>query len=323
MNKSYSIKLNIIVPENLTGKRLDQALAILLPDYSRARMQSWIKTGQVTVDDKILKSNARVHANQKIIINAVMFNEENWEAQDIPLNIVYEDEAVIIINKPVGLVVHPAVGNPDKTLVNALLNHAPELAVLPRAGIIHRLDKDTSGLLIVARSLKAHAKLVAELQERKIKREYEAIVNGVMTAGGTIDMPIGRHSRDRKRMAVTDSGKAAVTNYRIIQKFRFHTYVKVFLQTGRTHQIRVHMAHINYPIVGDQIYGGRLKLPPKISSELMHILQNFKRQALHACRLELVHPITNKTMEWQAPLPNDMQQLLQALVADLRVIKSI
>lgn len=323
MNKSYSINLKVLIPKNLSGLRLDQALAILFPDYSRARMQTWIKTGQVTINNKILKPNSKVHADQQVIINAVIPNQENWEAQAIPLNIVYEDDAIIIINKPIGLVVHPAVGNPDKTLLNALLNHAPELAKLPRAGIIHRLDKDTSGLLVITRNLKAHTKLVKELQERKIKREYDAIVNNIMTAGGTINKPIGRDPKNRKRMAVSALGKEAITTYRIVQKFRAHTHLKVFLQTGRTHQIRVHMSYINHPIVGDQVYGGRLKFPAKISEELKQCLQNFKHQALHASCLGLTHPIANKFMEWQAPLPNDMQELLSALDVDCNKSKQL
>jgi 23S rRNA pseudouridine1911/1915/1917 synthase len=316
MNKNHSVKLKTIIPKNLAGKRLDQALSILFSDYSRARIQTWIKTGEATIDHKIAKPNYKVCTDQEVIIDATIINQENWKAQAIPLNIVYEDDAIIVINKPVGLVVHPAAGNPDKTLLNALLNHAPELACLPRAGIIHRLDKNTSGLLVIARNLKAHAKLVTELQKRKIKREYQAIVNGVMTAGGTIDIPIGRHPKNRKLMTTIESGKVAITTYRIIQKFRAHTHIKVLLQTGRTHQIRVHMAHINYSIVGDPVYGGRLKIPAKISEELKQRLQNFKHQALHASCLGLVHPITNQAMEWQASLPEDMQQLLCVLKKD-------
>lgn len=316
MNKSYSINLNTVIPKKLSGLRLDQALAILFPDYSRCRLQTWIKTGQITVDNKILKLSSKVHTDQHVIINAIITEHENWEAQAIPLNIVYEDDDIIIINKPIGLVVHPAPGNLDKTLLNAILNHAPELAKLPRAGIIHRLDKDTSGLLVIARNLKAHKNLVTELQERKIKREYDAIVNNIMTAGGTINKPIGRDPKNRKRMAINSAGKEAITTYRIIQKFRAHTHIKVNLQTGRTHQIRVHMASINHPLVGDQVYGGRLKIPAKISAELKQCLQNFKHQALHASCLGLIHPITNKFMEWKAPLPYDMQELLNALNID-------
>ncbi len=294
--------LKAIISAHLDNKRLDQALAELFPQYSRARLQSWIKSGHVLVDGKILKPRDKVHSGQNIILTPIIEPQEQWEAQKIPLNIIYEDDDIIVINKPAGLVVHPGAGVRDKTMLNALLHHAPELAKLPRAGIIHRLDKDTSGLLVIARNLEAHTKLVAELQARNIKREYEAVVVGVMTAGGTIDAPIGRHPKDRKRMAVVDSGKPAITHYRVIKRFTSHTHIKVMLETGRTHQIRVHMAYIHYPIVGDPVYGGnRAKY------------KNFKRQALHAKYLALIHPRTGKQMEWEAPLPDDMRQLLKEL----------
>lgn len=290
------------IPENLDSKRQDQALAKLFPDYSRSLITSWIKAGQVKIDGNILKPDDKIRTGQKVIISAEIENREYWQAQPIQLNIIYEDEDIIVIDKPAGLVVHPAAGTPDKTLVNALLYHAPELAGLPRAGIIHRLDKGTSGLLVIARNLKAHSKLVKELQQRKITREYEAVVNGVMTAGGTIDKPIGRHPRDRKRMAVIESGKPAITHYRVIKRFPAYTHIKVILETGRTHQIRVHMAHIHYPLVGDPVYGGKFKPPTDI-----------KRQALHARRLVLLHPTTGKQMEWTSSLPHDIQELLQQL----------
>jgi 23S rRNA pseudouridine1911/1915/1917 synthase len=307
------VNIKTIIPEDLDSKRLDQALAELVPEYSRNRLKSWIIAGQVKVDGKKLRPRDKVHIGQKVEIKAAIEPEERWEAEPIALNIVYEDADIIVLNKPAGLVVHPAPGSRDKTMLNALLYHAPELANLPRAGIIHRLDKDTSGLLVVARNLQAHTKLVAELQARNIKREYEAIVTGVMTAGGTVDAPIGRHPRDRKRMTVIASGKQAITHYRVIKRFLAHTHIKVTLETGRTHQIRVHMAYIHYPIVGDPVYGVRLKLPAGISDELREALQNFKRQALHSRRLGLIHPVTNKPMEWQTPLPDDMQQLLKLL----------
>jgi 23S rRNA pseudouridine1911/1915/1917 synthase len=294
--------LKTIIPENLDNKRLDQALAKLFPEYSRTRLQAWIKAGQVTVDGKVLKPRDKVHTGQNIIVTPIIEPQEHWEAQPIVLDIIYEDDDIIIINKPAGLVVHPGAGTRDKTMLNALLHHAPELTKLPRAGIIHRLDKDTSGLLVVARNLKSHTKLVADLQQRNIKREYEAIVVGVMTAGGTIDAPIGRHPKDRKRMAVVVFGKPAITHYRVIKRFKAHTHIKVMLETGRTHQIRVHMAHIHYPIVGDPVYGGNKAR-----------YKNFKRQALHAKCLGLIHPRTGKQMEWHAPLPNDMQWLLEEL----------
>lgn len=294
--------LTAIISVNLDNKRLDQALAEIFPQYSRSRLQTWIKDGHVLVDGKILKPRDKVHSGQNIILTPIIEPQEQWKPQPIALNIIYEDEDIIIINKPAGLVVHPGAGVRDKTMLNALLHHAPELAKLPRAGIIHRLDKDTSGLLVIARNLEAHTKLVAELQARNIKREYEAVVVGVMTAGGTIDAPIGRHPKDRKRMAVVDSGKPAITHYRVIKRFTSHTHIKVMLETGRTHQIRVHMAYIHYPIVGDPVYGGnRAKY------------KNFKRQALHAKYLALIHPKTGQKMEWDAPLPDDMQQLLKEL----------
>lgn len=284
--KQKPINLAANIPEELANNRLDQVLAKLFPEYSRTKLQTWIKAGYVN-----------------ITVNAMLEPQERWEAQPIKLDIIYEDDDIMIINKPAGLVVHPAAGNPDSTMLNALLHHDSELNKLPRAGIIHRLDKDTSGLLVVAKTLTAYTKLVAELQARKIKREYEAIVNGVMTAGGTIDAAIGRHPRDRKRMAVTASGKPAVTHYRVIKRFDKYTHIKVMLETGRTHQIRVHMAYIHYPIVGDPVYGGRYKCP----------LATFNRQALHARRLGLNHPQTGEYMEWEAPLPKDMQQLLKKL----------
>lgn len=310
--------MDINIPEYLDNKRLDQVVAELFPEYSRARLQAWIKAGQITVDGKILRPRDKVHTGQHVEINPIIEPVETWQAQPITLDIIYEDKDIIVINKPAGLVVHPAAGRPHSTMLNALLYHAPKLANLPRAGIIHRLDKDTSGLLVVAKNLKAHTKLVAKLQERKITREYEAIVNGVMIAGGTVNAPIGRHPRDRKRMAVITGGKPAITHYRVIKRFRAHTHIKVILETGRTHQIRVHMAYIHYPIVGDQVYGGRQKVPAGINEELKQHLQNFKRQALHAKRLGLIHPVTGKKMEWQVPLPKDMQQLLKMLNKDFK-----
>ncbi len=312
--------MDINIPKHLDNKRLDQAVAELFPEYSRARLQAWIKAGQITVDGKTLRPRDKVHTGQHVEINPIIEPVETWQPQPITLDIIYEDKDIIVINKPAGLVVHPAAGRPRSTMLNALLHYASELANLPRAGIIHRLDKDTSGLLVVAKNLKAHTKLVAELQERKITREYEAIVNGVMTAGGTVNAPIGRHPRDRKRMAVITSGKGkpAITHYRVIKRFRAHTHIKVILETGRTHQIRVHMAYIHYPIVGDQIYGGKQKLPKGINEELKQYLQNFKRQALHAKRLGLIHPTTGKQIDWQTPLPHDMQQLLKLLKKDFQ-----
>jgi 23S rRNA pseudouridine1911/1915/1917 synthase len=245
--------------------------------------------------------------------------EGEWQSEPISLDILHEDAHLIVINKPVGMVVHPAAGNPGGTMLNALLHHAPELRHVPRAGIVHRLDKDTSGVLVVARDLSAHKYLVEQLQARAFVREYLAVVNGVLTAGGTVDAPIGRHPVQRKRMAVVNvGGKSAVTHYRVEQRFRAHTLIKVNLETGRTHQIRVHMAHIHHALVGDQVYGGRLKLPAGSSEELIEVLRKFKRQALHARYLELVHPGTGESMGWEAPIPDDMQHLIDVMQEDSR-----
>ena len=312
-----SIQLQIVVPETLDGSRLDQALVTLFPQYSRSQHQNWIKKGQVTVDEQTHRPKDKVHTDQTIKIAAELTVEDRWEAQDIPLNIIYEDEDIIIIDKPVGLVVHPGAGNPDKTLVNALLYHDSKLNTLPRAGIIHRLDKDTAGLLVIARSLEAHNTLVKAMQAREIKREYEAIVQGVMISGGTIEAPIARHPKHRTQMAIVQSGKPAVTHYRIIKKYRAHTHLRIQLETGRTHQIRVHFQHINYPLIGDKTYIKRLRLPSGVSENLKKAITHFPRQALHATQLELSHPISGKVMRWESPLPEDLKNLIAALQTDL------
>lgn len=307
------VVITVVVPESLAFSRLDRVLSTLCDQYSRTTLQKWIEAGYVTVDGQILRSRDIVEAGQQINIDATISAATAWKPQAIELNVVYEDQHISVINKPVGLVVHPGAGQTDSTLLNALLNRYPELELVPRAGIVHRLDKDTSGLLVVARDLVAQTKLVRALEKRQVTREYSAIVWGVMTAGGTVDAPIGRHPIKRVLMAVTPSGKPAVTHYRVIKRFLAHSHLKVILETGRTHQIRVHMAHIHYPIVGDQQYSGRLKLPAGISSEMRTYLQGCKRQALHAQRLKLAHPITGVEMEWEAPLPDDMQELLRML----------
>lgn len=308
------IKLSAILPDELGGLRLDQALAKLFPEHSRSRLQLWIQDKKVHVDGQLLRGKDKVLPAQLIEVNAeAPIIHTVWEAQAITLDILYEDEQLIIVNKPAGLVVHPAAGNPDSTLLNALLHYAPELRDIPRAGIVHRLDKDTSGILVVARTLAAHTYLVAKIQAREVKREYLAVITGTLTAGGTVEAPIGRHHANRTHMAVTESGKIAITHYRVIEKFPAHTYIRVILETGRTHQIRVHMAHIGRPIVGDQTYGGRLKLPAKCSDELKDCLRTFKRQALHAYKLALIHPVTGVEMSWEAPIPEDFQHLLHVL----------
>lgn len=304
------------IPAELDGKRLDQAVAVLFQEYSRSRLQQWIRDGQVRVDARTLRPRDKVYAGQQVTLNAVLVPEGEWQAQNIPLDIVYEDAYLLVINKPPGLVVHPAAGNYSGTMLNALLHHAPQLENLPRAGIVHRLDKDTSGLLVVAKDLASHKALVAQLQAREFEREYLAIVVGVMTAGGTVEAPIGRHPVQRKRMAVVSNGKPAITHYRVQERFRAHSLIRVRLETGRTHQIRVHMAYVHFPLVGDPIYGGRLKLPRGCTPALAEALHRFRRQALHAARLGIIHPHTAEPLAWEVPMPTDMQDLLGVLQAD-------
>jgi len=307
---------NTIIPSELAGYRLDKALATLFPSYSRARLQQWIRNGQVLINTAPWRGKDKVKGGEKVQVTAQLEEEVPWKAQVLPLNILYEDEDLLVVNKPANLVVHPGAGHQDNTLVNALLHHTPTLASIPRAGIIHRLDKDTSGILAVARSLPAHTHLVAQLQNHDLMREYQAVVTGVLVAGGTVDAPIGRHHIHRTRMAVEASGKQAITHYRIIQRYRAHTLLRVKLETGRTHQIRVHLAYKHYSIVGDSIYGGRLRIPPNSQDTFKEILRTFPRQALHAERLGLTHPINGKWMQWSVPLPDDMQDLLVALEKD-------
>jgi len=310
--------LEAIVPLDAAGQRLDQVLAALFPDFSRTRLQQWVRAGHVTVNGRTLRARDKVWGGERIAVTAVVEEETPWRGEAIPLDIVYEDDSLIVLNKPPGLVVHPGAGNREGTLVNALLHYAPELANVPRAGIVHRLDKDTSGLLAVARTLRAHKSLVEQLQARTVRREYFAIVVGVMTAGGSIEAPIGRHPVERTRMAVVNGGRPAVSHYRVLERFRHHSYIKVKLETGRTHQVRVHMAHLHHPLVGDPVYGGRLRLPAACSPALREALRRFKRQALHAGALGLVHPDSGEALYWEAPLPVDMQQLLEALRDDAR-----
>lgn len=304
------------IPASCAGMRLDQALAQLFTEYSRSRLSQWLKAGQVRVNGEQMRGRDKVWGGEQVEIEAELEEQIAWQAEAIPLDIEYEDEQLIVINKPAGLVVHPAAGNPAGTLVNALLHHDPDLSTIPRAGIVHRLDKDTSGLLVVAKTLSAQKSLVEQLQTRSLLREYEAVVTGVITAGGSVDAPIGRHPVQRKRMAVTPSGKPAVTHYRVVERFRAHSWIRCRLETGRTHQIRVHMAHIHYPLVGDPDYGGRLRLPRGCSEALADTLRGFRRQALHAGRLGLIHPQSGKKLEWKANLPADMEQLLTDLRAD-------
>ena len=305
------------IPVELAGQRLDQALARLFPEYSRSRLTQWIKDGHALLDGNPARPRDAVMDGHRVALTVVVEPQTAVAAEDLPLDIAYEDAALIVVNKPAGLVVHPGAGNRAGTLQNALLHHAPELAEVPRSGLVHRLDKDTSGLLVVARTLEAHTKLVAALQAREFEREYLAVVNGVMTGGGTVDAPLGRHATDRLLMSVREDGRTAVTHYRVLKRYRAHTQVAVQLETGRTHQIRVHLAHIRYPIVGDPVYGRRLTLPPAAAPHLKEVLQGFRRQALHARRLGLVHPLSGERMSWEAQAPADIQGLLAALDDDL------
>lgn len=312
-NIESAIQLQAIVPAHLDNKRLDKAVAELFSEYSRSRLQNWIREGKILVDGKIKRPRDLVHAAEEIRVDALLLPQEIWKAQEIALDIIYEDEALLVINKPVGLVVHPAAGNPDNTLVNALLNHSPALNQIPRAGVVHRLDKDTSGLLVIAKTLVAHTHLVKQLQERTVEREYDAIVCGHLISGGTVDAPIGRHPGQRTKMSVNEMGKTAITHYRVVERFGAYTRIKVKLETGRTHQIRVHMAHIHHPLLGDKAYGHRLKLPKNASESLIQALRNFKHQALHAARLGLIHPVTQQYVEWEVNVPNDMKELIEIL----------
>lgn len=312
MNNNH-IQYTREIPEELAGLRLDQALSQLFPEFSRSRLKEWLLAGKLRVAGKDMRPRDKVNGHETIFLEAELEEQTEWQAEAISLDIIHEDDVMIVINKPVGLVVHPAVGHSQGTLVNALLHHCPDLANLPRAGLIHRLDKDTSGLLLIAKTLQAHTYLVKQLQKRRIHREYRAVVTGVMTGGGTIDAAIGRHSHQRKRMAIQEEGKPAVTHYRVIERFKHHTYIRVILETGRTHQIRVHMSHIHYPIVGDPVYGGRFQLPPKASDPLKAMLRGFKRQALHAFKLELLHPVTKEPCVFEVDIPNDLKELLDVL----------
>lgn len=318
---SDKIQLDGFVPDELSGMRLDQAMAKMFPEFSRGQLSKWIKAGEVTVDDTQLRPRDSVAGGEQVTINTVLSRQDDsWSAEPISLDIVYEDEDVVIINKPAGMVVHPGAGNQQGTLVNALLAHAPQLANIPRAGIVHRIDKATTGLLMVAKTLQAHNSLVSQLQARTVVREYQAIAIGVMTAGGTVDAPIGRHHIDRKRMAVSQTGKAAVTHYRVEQRFRAHTLIRCKLETGRTHQIRVHMAHIRHPLLGDPVYSGRFKQAKGMSQACRDAVQGFRRQALHAGILGFKHPTTGEDVSWQVELPEDMQTILDMLAEDARLM---
>ena len=329
---SGAIAMRETVPVELGGKRFDQIAAELFPDYSRARLQQWIKSGELTVDGAARQVKDKLMAGARLALHAQLQPIDEWQAEAIELDIVYEDDDLLVIDKPAGLVVHPAAGHAQGTLLNALLHHLPSLNTIPRAGIVHRLDKDTTGLMVVAKNLTAQANLVEQLQARSVHREYDAIVAGVLVSGGTVNAPIGRHPHDRKRQAVFDKQrgvdkervqhgggniKEAITHYRVVQRFRAHTHIRCLLETGRTHQIRVHMAHIKHPLLGDPVYGGRFKIPSSMQAQTVEFLRAFPRQALHARKLELLHPRSGDLLQWQCSLPADMQELLDYLRDDL------
>ncbi|SHO55230.1 23S rRNA pseudouridine(1911/1915/1917) synthase RluD [Vibrio quintilis] len=314
---AQQIELKSTVKVTQLGQRLDQAIAELFTDFSRSRLKEWLLAGKVLVDDEvIMKPRHKVMGGEEITLHAELEDEDRWEPQDLPLDIVYEDDDILVINKPRDFVVHPGAGTPDGTVLNALLYYYPDIAEVPRAGIVHRLDKDTTGLMVVAKTVPAQTRLVRALQKRQITREYEAIATGTMTAGGVVDKPIGRHSTKRTLMAVTPMGKPAVTHYRVAEHFREHTRIRLRLETGRTHQIRVHMSSIQHPLLGDVAYGGRVRIPKGASEPLVSLLRSFDRQALHAVMLKFDHPVTGEPMEFHAPVPDDMVEMTEALRDD-------
>jgi 23S rRNA pseudouridine1911/1915/1917 synthase len=316
---AQQIELTNTVKDSQLGQRLDQAIAELFADFSRSRLKDWLLEGKVQVDGEVItKPRTKVMGGEAITLQAELEDEERWEAQDIPLDIVYEDDDIMVINKPRDFVVHPGAGTPDSTVLNALLHHYPDIAEVPRAGIVHRLDKDTTGLMVVAKTVPAQTRLVRALQKRKITREYEAIAIGRMTAGGRVDQPIGRHSTKRTLMAVAPMGKPAVTHYRVAEHFREHTRIRLRLETGRTHQIRVHMSYLQHPLLGDTAYGGRARIPSGASEELTDMIRKFDRQALHAVMLKFEHPVSGEEVEFHAPVPDDMVAMTEALRQDVQ-----
>jgi len=304
------------VPPEMAGLRVDQALASMFPQYSRSRLKAWLLDGAVTIDGEARRPRDPVEGGEVVNLAVPDVALSDSAPEPMRLALAYEDDDVFVIDKPVGLVVHPGAGNPSGTLMNGLLALDSRLEQLPRAGIVHRLDKDTSGLLLVARTLEAHTALTRQLADRAIDRHYVAICAGVLTGGGTIDVPIGRHPVDRKRMHVTDAGRPAVTHYTVAERYRAHTRVDVKLDTGRTHQIRVHFAYRRHPLVGDPVYGGRLALPAGASEIAVQALRSFKRQALHAARLGFEHPVTGERVDVESPMPDDLVALADALAAD-------
>jgi len=312
------IQQQLTINEQTSGLRLDQAICHFLPDYSRSKIQDWIKQGFIQLNDTTPKPKTKVYVGDVLQLDIPPTTKTYDQPEQVEFDIIFQDEHLFVVNKPAGLVVHPAAGHASGTLLNGLLFRDPALEQLPRAGIVHRLDKDTTGVMVVARTLKAHTTLVEALQSRLVKREYVAITQGVVTAGRTIDEPIGRHPVDRKRMSVQENGKHAITHFTVREKYRKHSLIDVRLETGRTHQIRVHMAYLRYPLLGDQVYGGRLAIPAGISPELEQQIRGFKRQALHAFRLSFEHPVTGELLSFEADLPKDMVQLIEALRQDAR-----
>lgn len=311
------VSRSVVVPLSEAGKRLDRVAAELLPEFSRSRLKLWIDKGWLTVEGRRLEPKSRVQGGEQLLLEAELEAEVSLAPEAIDLDVVAEDPAFFVIDKPAGLVVHPGAGNRAGTLQNALLHLDPGLVTVPRAGIVHRLDKDTSGLLVVARTLKAQQFLAAAIERRRVHRTYEAVCQGVLTGGGIVEEPVGRHPRERTKMAVRRDGRPARTVYRVLRRYRAHTHIELDLDTGRTHQIRVHMAHLRSPLVGDPVYGGRPRLPPDPAPELKEVLQTFGRQALHATRLGFEHPETRQALSFESPLPADFSLLLALLAADV------
>ena len=306
-------QINLIIPKRMTGERLDIVISKMLPDYSRSKISSWIKSGDALINNKTFKPKDKSCGNEVIRLTLNQNENTNWTPEEIDLNIIFEDEDIIVINKPFGLVTHPGAGNWSGTLANALLHYDKNLSKLDRAGIVHRLDKNTSGLLVVSKNTKSQKFLVEQLQNHLVEREYSAIVYGHMISGGTIDECIGRDSKDRLKQSILESGKEAITHYRVINRFKSHTHIKAILETGRTHQIRVHLSHIGHPLIGDPMYGGRVRFPKKACEELKEALKGFDRHALHSKKLSLIHPVSGEFMTWKIDLPDDMKELLNIL----------
>ena len=303
----------MILPEEQVGERLDTVLSQLLPETSRSRIQALLRDGRILVDGAPEKPSARVRGGEQVVVDWPRIEPSDWLAEDLPLHILYEDADILVVHKPAGQLTHPGAGHADGTLVNGVLAHVPENAYLPRGGIVHRLDKDTTGLLVVAKTEMARQSLIDQLGDHTMHREYLALVTGAMTGGGRVEAPIGRHAQDRLRMTVRDDGRPAQTDYRLVERFPHHSYLRLRLATGRTHQIRVHMTHIGHPLVGDPVYGGRMTVPKGLEEAALARWRQFRRQALHAWRLRLYHPASGDLMTWESPLPDDMTELLALL----------